>query len=94
MATVVSITLTIGKGDAAHTRTITIDPDEVPLGFHEDVEAIDDKSRWKDLLQILADLLGLTHEEMRAVTNRQFREITTAIEEATTGATTSRQRPL
>jgi len=34
----VTFEITIGHGEAARTRAVTIDPDDLPLGFNEDFE--------------------------------------------------------
>lgn len=84
----VKFDITIGKGEQQYTKTVTIDPDEITLGFQEDLEAAQESKRWKVLLPVFEELLGLTHDEARAITNKQFREMATAMQDATKEATT------
>lgn len=89
MATIFSITITIGKGENARERTISIDPEDVPMGILEDLEAVSissDKPDWKTLRSIMKDLFGLTNEEFRAVTVKQFIQIATALMGAVSSA--------
>jgi len=85
---IVTLEITIGKGEAATTRTITIDPDELTLGFNEDVQAAQESGKWSDLNQMTAEMLGLTHAEVRQITNRQFKQVMQALAEASKEATT------
>ena len=87
MATILKFTITVGKGDAARTREITIDPDEVPLGLLEDLETAQETKRWKDIRQAIGGFLGLTDEEFRAITSRQFIDIASALQGAIGDAT-------
>lgn len=88
MATI-TLEITIGKGEAQQARTIVIDPDELPLGFNEDLESAIESNKWRELNRVLAEFIGLAHAEVRQMTNRQFREVMTAIGEAAKEATTS-----
>lgn len=74
--------ITIGKGDAARSREITVDVEDLPLGFSEDFEAAQESGKWRDLIPVIADFLGLTREETRAITTRQFRQLTVAMQSA------------
>jgi hypothetical protein len=83
----ITFEITIGKGDATSTRQITVDPDDMPLGFNEDFEAAQESGKWRDLNKALAEFLGLTHLEVRAITNRQFKDLMAAIAAASQEAT-------
>lgn len=81
---VLKFTITVGKGDTARAREITIDGDEVPLGLLEDLETAQETRKWKDIRAAIGGFLGLTDEEFRAITIKQFLEISGAIQGAIT----------
>lgn len=87
MASIFRITITIGKGDAARERTVSIDPDEIPMGVLEDLESLGDVKKWKDVRPIICGLLDLTTEEYRAMTRAQFAQIAQALNGAVNEAT-------
>lgn len=64
-------------------RTITIDPDELPMSFFEDLEEAQATSRPTLIIRAVAAACGLTNEERRALTVRQFKQLSEAIKEAT-----------
>lgn len=77
--------ITIGKGDAAHTRVVEFDPEDITLGFLEDMDLIQAEGTPNKnalLRGAVADLLGLSREESRALTMRQFNEIGAALKAA------------
>lgn len=84
---IITVELTLGKGENARMRQIVIDPDDLPLGFNEDLETATESNKWTELNKVLAEFLGLTHQEVRQITNRQFRELMAAIQEASKQAT-------
>jgi hypothetical protein len=88
MATIFSLTITIGKGDAARTREISIDPDEVPMGVLEDLESLGASKEWKQIRPIICELFGLSNEEFRAITSKQFIAIAAALNGAVGAAVT------
>lgn len=65
------------------TRTITIDPDELPMSFFEDLEEAQTTGRPTLIIRAVATACGLTNEERRALTVRQFKQLSEAIKEAT-----------
>jgi hypothetical protein len=87
MATIFKLTITIGKGEAAHEREISIDPDEMPMGILEDLDALGSAKDWKSIRPIICELFGLTQDEFRAMTTKQFIEISTALSGAVGAAT-------
>lgn len=88
MATIFSLTITIGKGEQARTREISIDPDDVPMGVLEDLETLGSSKEWKQIRPIICELFGLTNEEFRAITSKQFIQIATALNGAVGAAVT------
>lgn len=77
--------ITIGKGEAARTRVVEFDPEDITLGFLEDMDLIqqDGTANKNALLRgAVADLLGLTRDESRALTLRQFNELGAALKDA------------
>lgn len=74
--------ITIGKGDKQQTRRINFDPEEITLGFLEDMEAAQESKKWSDLNRAIAGMLDLSRDEVRALTQKQFKEIGAAIQEA------------
>ena len=61
------------------TKTISIDSDNLSMGFLEDLEAAQETGKLRALMQAYETLLGLTHAEARQLTQRQFREIAEAL---------------
>ena len=88
MATIFKLTITIGKGDAAHEREISIDPDDIPMGVLEDLESLGDVKKWSQIRPIICGLLDLSEEEYRAMTRAQFGQIAAALSGAVGEATT------
>lgn len=76
--------LTVSVGDQP-SRTITVDPDNLTLGLLEDIQEAQETGKWKVMNTCLAGFLGLTREEIRSITNKQFREISAALLSATNG---------
>ncbi len=87
MATIFKLTITIGKGDAAHEREISIDPDDIPMGVLEDLETLGTARDWKSIRPIIQDLFGLSKDEFRAMTAGQFMQIAAALPNAISQAT-------
>ena len=71
----------ISVGGAA--RHITIDPDELPMAFFEDLEEAQAQGKPTLIIRAVAAACGLTTEERRALTVRQFKQLSEAIKEAT-----------
>ena len=88
MATIFKLTITIGKGDDAHEREISIDPEDIPMGVLEDLETLGTARDWKSIRPIIQDLFGLSKEEFRAMTAGQFMQIAAALPSAISDATT------
>ncbi len=88
MATIFKLTITIGKGEAAREREISIDPDDIPMGVLEDLETLGTARDWKSIRPIIQDLFGLSKEEFRAMTAGQFMQIAAALPSAISDATT------
>ncbi len=87
MTTIFRLTITIGKGENAHEREISIDPDDIPMGVLEDLETLGTARDWKSIRPIIQDLFGLTKEEFRAMTAGQFMQIASALPMAISDAT-------
>ncbi len=88
MATIFKLTITIGKGEDAREREISIDPDEIPMGVLEDLEELGSARNWKSIRPIIQELFGLSKEEFRAMTAGQFMQIAAALPAAISDATT------
>ncbi len=88
MTTIFRLTITIGKGDAAHEREISIDPEDIPMGTLEDLETLGTTRDWKSIRPIIQDLFGLSKDEFRAMTAGQFMQIAQALPSAIADATT------
>ena len=80
------LTLEIATGKDAPPRTITVDTDDLTLGFLEDMQEAQDTGKWRPLNSAIASFLGLSHDEVRAITAKQFRQIAEALSGATQGA--------
>lgn len=87
MATIFKLTITIGKGDEAREREISIDPDEIPMGVLEDLEELGSAKNWRSIRPIISDLFGLSKDEFRAMTAGQFMQIAQALPTAISEAT-------
>lgn len=81
-----ALELEISIGKDQPSRKIVIDPDELTLGFQEDLQEAQETGRWKVMNTCLAEMFGLTRDEIRSITNKQFKEISVALQAATTGA--------
>ena len=79
---VVKVTIDIGAGPVVKE----INPEDLTLGFLEDLETAQETNKWRDLLPVFGEMLTLTRKEMRAITIAQFNEIGKALQGAT-GAT-------
>ena len=78
----ITFEFTFGKGDKATTRPIDFDPEDITLGFLEDIEAAQDTGKWAPMRAAIADLLGLSAAESRQITMRQFKQLGEAIRQA------------
>ncbi len=87
MATIFRLTITIGKGTDAREREISIDPDDIPMGVLEDLEALGTARDWKSIRPLIQELFGLSKDEFRAMTAGQFMQIAQALPAAITQAT-------
>lgn len=87
MATIFKLTITIGKGEQAKEREISIDPEDIPMGILEDLDALGTAKDWKTIRPIMQQLFDLTSDEFRALTAKQFIQIAAALQGATAGAT-------
>ncbi len=76
------IEFTFGKGERAVSRVVDFDPEDITLGFLEDIEAAQDTGKWTPIRDAIADLLGLSRDESRQITMRQFKQIGEAIRQA------------
>lgn len=75
-----AVTITILLNGAE--RVISIEPDTLPMGFFEDVEAAQDTGKITPILRAYGALLGFTHTEVRALTRAQFNAIAQALSAA------------
>lgn len=87
MTTIFKLTITIGKGDEAHEREISIDPDDIPMGVLEDLETLGTARDWKQIRPIIQELFGISKDEFRAMTAGQFMQIAAALPSAISDAT-------
>lgn len=70
----------ISVGGAA--RAVTIEPDDLPLGFFADVEEAQETGKFRPIMSAYGQMLGFTRDEMRALTVKQFRAIAQAVNSA------------
>ena len=87
MAVLFRLTIRVGKGADQHEREIVIDPDELSMGTLEDLETLGASNKWSDIRPIIVELLGLTNEEFRALTRKQFMQIAMALSGSVAEAT-------
>lgn len=87
MTTLFKLTITIGRGDDAREREISIDPENIPMGVLEDLEELGSAKNWRSIRPIISDLFGLTRDEFRAMTAGQFMQIAQALPSAISEAT-------
>lgn len=83
----ITLEISFGKGDKATTRTITIDPEGITLGFLEDLEAAQETRKWAPIKSAICELLDLTADEGRQITMRQFKALSVAMQGAATEQT-------
>jgi hypothetical protein len=80
---IVRVSIDIGGG----AREIAIDPDELSMGFFEDIEEAQETGKWRPIMRAYGELLGFTREEVRAMKAPQFMEtiraVTSAMQQAT-----------
>lgn len=82
MTTLFKLTITIGTGEAAREREISIDPEQIPMGVLEDLEDLGSARNWKSIRPIISELFGLSQAEFRAMTAGQFMQIAQALPSA------------
>ncbi len=75
---VITLEIDIGAGP----RQVVIDPENITLGFLEDMEEAQATSKYKPMRTALCSLLRLSDEEGRALTMRQFKQIGQALNDA------------
>lgn len=81
-----AITLEIDIGNGP--RQVTIDPEDITLGFLEDMEEAQATNKYKPMRTALCSLLRLSDTEGRALTMRQFKQIGQALNDAATQQST------
>ena len=64
-------------------REHVIDTDDLTIGLFERIERMQESKQVRDLIPVLAGLLGVDDDTVRQMTIRQWREISQAIQEAT-----------
>lgn len=69
--------------DDGHTKTITFNANKIKLKTLAHLEIAQKSNAWADLFPVIGGLLRLTTEEVEDLTIDQFREITGAIQAAT-----------
>lgn len=74
----IRLEIDIGQGP----RAVEIDPEDITLGFLEDIEEAQSSGKWKPIVSALGELLHLTPAERRAITLRQFKQIGGALSES------------
>lgn len=75
---VFTLEIDIGQG----SRTVAIDPEDITLGFLEDMEEAQATGKWAPMRRAFGGLLGLSDTESRAITLRQFKQIGAALGES------------
>jgi len=93
MAVLFRLTIRVGRGADQHEREIVIDPDELSMGTLEDLETMGSAAKWSDIRPVIVELLGLTTEEFRALTRKQFMQIAAALSGSVAEATTIPNAP-
>jgi hypothetical protein len=63
-------------------RVVSIDPDDLPMAFFEDVEEAQASGKFSPIIKAYAGAFGLTTEERRALTVKQFKQLTEGIKQA------------
>lgn len=76
------LTLEITVGGVA--RAVSVDGDQFTLGMMEDMEQAQESGKLRDIIPVVASLLGLTHDETRALTMAQWRGLLAAMQQAVT----------
>ena len=79
---VVQIDVTLSDGTE---KNYTFDPDEVTLGFLEDLEHAQETKKLRDIMPIIAQFLGMSRDEARQIKNRDWQAIQHAMVAATNG---------
>jgi hypothetical protein len=74
----VRVSYDIGDGPVEHI----IDPDDLPLAFFDDLEEASATGKFQPLMRAYGEYLGLTRENMRKVTVRQFKVLLEAVKQA------------
>ena len=64
-------------------RVVSVDPDDLPMAFFEDVEEAQATGKFTPIIKAYAGAFGLTSEERRALTVKQFRQLAEGIKAAT-----------
>lgn len=86
------VTIEIKIKDSAGTvtaRTLSIDPDDIPMQFYADIEEMQDSPRkMAAMLHTYAAAIGFTDEEIRQISRRDWKAIVDAVNGASTDATT------
>jgi hypothetical protein len=71
-----------GKGTVPPARTIVIDPDELPMGLDEDMQAAVATGDAVIINTLVAEMIGLSHDEFRHLKKGDFKRIMAAMKEA------------
>lgn len=79
----ITITIDIGNGP----RDIIVDHEQLTIGFLEDMEDAAKTGDWKDTKNAIAKFLKLSNDEMRSLTIKQFKDITSVLLSASTEET-------
>lgn len=79
---VINLTITFGKGEKRATKDVTIDGEELTLGLFEDINEAQKTNDMGMMRPIYAEMLGLTKEESRQITLRDFKAINAAMLQA------------
>ena len=74
----ITLDITIGRGEKAVTTRHVFDPDDMPLIFMESAE----EGKIGPMRESIAELLDLTEQQSRQLTLRHLKQISTAIKEA------------
>ena len=74
------VQIDIEAGGVTYNRTIN--PEDLTLGFLEDVETAQSTGKWRDLIPAFASLLDIPRDAARQLRISQFRAIAGALSQA------------
>jgi len=85
---IITIEIVFGKGTNETKRVVSFDPEDLPLGFLEDLEIAQETDKWAPVRTAFQQMFDLSRDESRAITLRQFKEMGMRLQEAVKEQTT------